>query len=334
MSQLCVINGDGIGHEVIPVAVEVLHRVIPDLDVKHAEAGWECFQQQGASVPEKTLRLIQECGAGLFGAVSSPSKKVDGYHSAILTIRQSLKLYANLRPVSSLPNFSTREDVDLVVVRENSEGLYCGRERSDGETAIAERVITKTASERIARKACEIARRLQRETLTIVHKANVLPLSDGLFRDTVRNVVAEHNSLGSNLEVNELLVDVAALKLLAEPDRIDMIVTSNLFGDILSDAASHWAGGLGMAPSLNWGDSIGVAEPVHGSAPDIAGQGIANPIAAILSAELLVRHVWLRPDSADQILSAVNKTCRNWNRFVDGPPRTETIKKTVLGYLD
>ena len=301
--KLCVMPGDGIGQEVIPAAVQVLQAMLPELEIVEADAGWATFERTGASVPEETLATIRECGAGLFGAVQSPLRKVKGYRSAILTMRQSLGLYANIRPVRSLPTVSPRDDIDMIVVRENSEGLYSQRETSDGETAIAERVITRGASERIGRKSAELIQTLNRQKLTIVHKANVLPLTDGLFRDSVRAVIGD-------IEADELLVDVAALKLLEDPTRFDVIVTTNLFGDILSDAAAHWGGGLGYAPSLNWGDDCAVAEPVHGSAPDIAGQGIANPIAAMLSGAMLARYVWGRIDAANQIEAAIDTVLR------------------------
>jgi homoisocitrate dehydrogenase len=206
----------------------------------------------------------------------------------------------------------------MIIVRENSEGLYVGRERSDGETAVAERIITRRASRRIAQKALDLSQQLGRKRLTIVHKANVLPLSDGLFRDTVREVV------GDALLVDELLVDVAALKMVAEPERFDVVVTTNLFGDILSDAAAHWGGGLGLAPSLNWGDDIAVAEPVHGSAPDIARQGIANPIAAILSGALLARTLW---GDDGGVATAVHQTLAQIGDSLAG---TQAITEAVL----
>ncbi|MBP6472864.1 MAG: isocitrate/isopropylmalate dehydrogenase family protein [Chloroflexi bacterium] len=314
MPQLCVIPGDGIGLEVVPAATAVLQAAIPNLEIIEAEAGWACFQKHGVSVPDSTLATIRACGAALFGAVSSPSRKVAGYRSAILTLRQELDLYANIRPVKSWPRVSPRPGIDMIIVRENTEGLYSGRERVEmGEgaqtdrvvTAVAERVITRRASLRIGLRALNIMQTLNRQKLTIVHKANVLPLTDGLFRDCVREIFADEAQSSAGVTVDELLVDVAALKMVAEPERFDVIVTTNLFGDILSDAAAYWGGGLGLAPSLNWGEACAVAEPVHGSAPDIAGQGIANPMAAILSAALLARSVWDLPEVAEAMETAV-----------------------------
>ena len=325
--KLCVMPGDGMGQEVIPAAVQVLQAVLPNLEIVEADAGWATFERTGASVPEETLATIRECGAGLFGAVQSPLHKVAGYRSAILTMRQSLGLYANIRPVRSLPTVSPRDDIDMIVVRENSEGLYSQRETSDGETAVAERVITRASSERIGRKSAELMHTLNRQKLTIVHKANVLPLTDGLFRDSVRAVIGD-------IEADELLVDVAALKLLEDPTRFDVIVTTNLFGDILSDAAAHWGGGLGYAPSLNWGDNCAVAEPVHGSAPDIAGQGIANPIAAMLSGAMLSRYVWGNLAAANQIEAAIDAVLRTQPTILARRAgATQKITEAVLAEL-
>jgi homoisocitrate dehydrogenase len=337
MRRLCVIEGDGIGKEVVPAAVEVLKAVMPDLQIESAEAGWECFQRNGTSVPESTLNSIRTCGAALFGAVSSPSRKVEGYRSAIITMRQELDLYSNIRPIKSLPGLSPRLDVNMIIVRENTEGLYSGREHSDGETAIAERVITRIASQRIGERAVEMVKSGKRSRLSIIHKANILPVSDGLFRDTVRNVVSTARQDSDNWTVDEILVDTAAMKIISEPEKLDVLVTTNLFGDILSDEAAYWAGGMGLAPSINLGNGIAVAEPVHGSAPDIAGKGIANPIAAILSASLLLRYYWDALAKADQIEDAVNQSLIHELPVKDGKidpeTHTETITQAILRRL-
>lgn len=342
--KLCVIEGDGIGHEVIPAAVQVLQAARPDVEIIRADAGWDCFLQCGTSVPDTTLSAIRECGAALFGAVSSPSRKVPGYRSAILTMRQALDLYANLRPVRSLPQVSPRPGIDLLVVRENTEGMYAGRERLENEhdpeaqTAIAERVITRRASQRLAERTLALMQQLGRRKLTIVHKANVLPLTDGLFRDTVRQVIEQGSPSSAPVEIDELLVDIAALKMVAEPERYDVIITTNLFGDILSDEASYWMGGMGLAPSINWGASAALAEPVHGSAPDIAGKGIANPIAAILSAALLVRYAWNDAQTASRIENAVSSALAKDLVIENGRVSTENttagITQAVLARLE
>jgi homoisocitrate dehydrogenase len=337
MPKLCIIPGDGIGLEVIPAAVQVLEKIIPDLEVVYAEAGWNCFQKYGVSVLPQTMDTIRDCGAALFGAVSSPSHQVQGYRSAILTLRQELDLFANLRPVRSLPVVSPRADIDMILVRENSEGLYSGLETIQDGRATATRVITRQASFRIAKQSMRIMQQLNRKKLSIIHKANVLPLTDGLFRDTVREVVSSYEQQGYRIDVEEILVDVAAFRMLSDPQKYDVLVTTNLFGDILSDAAAYWCGGLGMAPSLNLGEGIGLAEPVHGSAPDIAGKGIANPIAAILSAALLVRFIWQQQEAANKIEAAVHQSLIEFGDLGINPsvhmPGTQVILNRIIANL-
>lgn len=277
-----VIPGDGIGAEVIPAAVSVLEALDLPLAFRYAEAGFGTFERGGEALPAETIAACAASDAVLFGATSSPVTRVPGYRSPILALRRQFDLYANLRP-------AVGAGIDLLVVRENTEGLYTGRERlaDGGATAIAERVITARASERIARMACEQARR-RRGRLTVVHKANVLKETCGLFRRVALDVAAGY----PDVAVDELLVDAAAMWLARDPGRFDVIVTTNLFGDILSDLAAGMTGGLGLAASANVGDGRpALFEPVHGSAPDIAGQGTADPRAAILSAALLLDHL-------------------------------------------
>ena len=304
--ELCVIEGDGIGHEVIPAAVKILKTLFPNLTIYHAGAGWDYFQKYGVPVKEETVELAQQCGAVLFGAANSPSYPVEGYYSPIVRMRRLLKVHANIRPISYLPVPTARAGVDLIVVRENTEDVYVSQEQSstNGETGTAQKIITRAATEKIAHTAFNLARLAKRRLVTIVHKGNVLPQTDGLFR-RVAFEIAEHYK---DIEVDELLVDTAAYWMVKEPTRFDIILTTNQYGDILSDMAAAWGGGLGFIPALNLGDDIGIAEPVHGSAPDIAGKGIANPTAAILSAAMLVRYHWKKPEIAEQIEAAVRNT--------------------------
>ena len=281
--RICVIEGDGIGHEVVPVAVEALRAAAPDLEFVPAEAGFECFEKRGVAIPEETWAAIEASDGILFGAISAPSEDVPGYEPVILTLRQRLRLYANLRPTVSPPLPGLRQGVDLLIVRENTEGLYVRTEWGDGGSAVALRVITREASARIARLAFELAQK-RRKKVTVVHKANVMRKTCGLFRAVALEVARDY----PDVEVEEMLVDAMAMWLAKEPERFDVVLTPNLFGDILSDEASVWGGGLGMAPSLNLGEGPPLAEPVHGSAPDIAGKGIANPTAALLSAAMLL----------------------------------------------
>lgn len=281
--QICIIAGDGIGGEVLDAAAQVLRQLSPELTLVYAEAGWQTFQEYGEALPDTTLHLALQSDAVLFGASGSPSFPVHGYRSPIVALRKALDVYANIRPTRSLAG--TTPAVDLVVVRENTEDVYAGRERIEdgGNTVITERVVTRRASTRIAQAAAELARQraatrpTRRARVTVVHKANVIREGDGLFRRTALEVLSTY----PELDTEELLADVAAMRLAQSPARFDVIVTTNLFGDILSDIACIHGGGLGLASSASIGDQYALFEPVHGSAPDIAGKNIANPIAAL-----------------------------------------------------
>lgn len=328
--RICLIQGDGVGREVIPAAKRVLEALDADLEFVYADAGFEHFQKTGDAIPAETLEAVRASHATLFGATSSPMTRVEGYKSPILALRKTLDLYANLRPIQSLPAPFSRQGVDLLIVRENTEGLYAGRERSEGDnTAIAERVITRRASERIARIAFERAM-LRRKKVTIVHKANVLKLTDGLFRETCLQVASEFPEVA----VGEMLVDAMAMRLVQDPQNFDVIVTTNLFGDILSDEASALIGGLGVAPSGNIGTSSAVFEPVHGSAPDIMGKGIANPIGAILSSGLMLDYLKLQ-DMATRVSSAVHRALEKkiFTPDLGGSATTDEMTRAVVEEL-
>ena len=270
----------------------------------------------------------------MFGATSSPSTKVEGYRSPILAMRKAFDLYANLRPVQSLPGNFSRPNLDLLIVRENTEGLYAGRERmEDADTAIAERVITRKGSSRIARVAFEQAdkrSKIKDQRLTIVHKANVLKMTDGLFREECLKVAKEF----PHIITKEMLVDAMSMRLVKDPENFDVIVTTNLFGDILSDEASALIGGLGVAPSANIGVKVAVFEPVHGSAPDIMGQGIANPIGAILSSAMILDHLQ-QGGAASRVRRAVNETLKTGvlPKDLGGKATTKEVTKAVISIL-
>ena len=283
-STITLINGDGIGQEVVPAARIVLEALSLPVTIQTADAGFGTFERVGEALPAETLALCEASDAVLFGATQSPMTKVAGYRSPILALRRHFDLFANLRPA-----VAADKGIDLLVVRENTEGMYSGREHleDDGNTAILERVITVKASDRIVRAACEQAM-TRRRKLTIIHKANVLKETCGLFRRVAFEAVKDY----PDLAVDELLVDTAALQLAQDAKRFDVMVTTNLFGDILSDLAAGLTGGLGMAASANVGTGkTAVFEPVHGSAPDIAGKGIADPRAAILSVGMMLDHL-------------------------------------------
>ena len=300
--RICIIEGDGVGKEVLPAAVRVLDALQIGLEFVHADAGFEHFQKTGNAFPDATLEIVRACDATLFGATASPLTRVEGYRSPILALRQALDLYANLRPIQSLPGAFSRPNLDMLIVRENTEDLYVGRERTEGEgITIAERVITRRASERIARVAFEYASR-RRKRVTIVHKANVLKLTDGLFRETCFQIAREF----PQVRADEMLIDTMAMHVVTNPQDYDVVLTTNLFGDILSDEASALIGGLGVAPSGNIGASNAVFEPVHGSAPDIAGKAAANPIGAILSAAMLLDYL-KQNEAAARVRRAVQR---------------------------
>ncbi len=338
MTKICLINGDGVGQEVIPAAAEVLAALGLGFEFVEAHAGFEHFKQSGDAIPDATLAALAECGVALFGATSSPSTKVEGYRSPILAMRKAFDLYANLRPVQSLPGKFSRPNLDLLIVRENTEGLYAGRERLDGDTAIAERVITRKGSTRIVRVAFEQARKREqgsgirdrKSVVTLVHKANVLKVTDGLFRECGLTVAQDYPEIA----LKEMLVDAMAMRLVRDPENFDVIVTTNLFGDILSDEASALIGGLGVAPSANIGEKVAVFEPVHGSAPDIAGQGVANPIGAILSAAMLLDHIG-QGAAAQRVREAVTATIAQGvlPRDLGGVAKTREVTRHILGNL-
>jgi homoisocitrate dehydrogenase len=278
---ITVICGDGIGQEVIPAAVQVLEAMNLPLQFQYAEAGFGTFEKYGSALPDATLQQCETSDAILFGATQSPMTKVVRYASPILTLRKHFNLFANLRP-------AVDAKTDMLIVRENTEGLYSGVEHvsEDGQRAVTERIITAEATRRVTKLACEQAMK-RRKVLTIVHKANVLKATCGLFREVAFSVTQDY----PELTVNEMLVDACAMVMAMDTSRFDVLVTSNLFGDILSDLAAGLTGGPGLAPSANVGEGVPLFEPVHGSAPDIAGQGMADPRAALLSAALMLHEL-------------------------------------------
>lgn len=328
--RICLLPGDGIGREVIAAAREVLEAVGLDARYDEQPVGWECFRHEGTALPDSTLAAVRTADAALLGAVGSPSQRVPGYRSPVVALRRELDLYACVRPVRTPPLLDARPNINLVVVRENSEGLYVGLEERDGDRAIAQRVITAHGSARIVRWALQYARQHGRRRITVVHKANVLRETCGLFRESALAVLAD----AGEIAVDELLVDTAAYHMVRNPERFDVIVTTNLFGDILSDAASAWGGGLGLAASGNLGEHGAIFEPVHGSAPDIAGRGIANPLAAISAAALMLDHLGAT-EQAQRVQSAVDATLRAgvWTPDLGGTATTADVTNAVINHL-
>ena len=326
MYKICVIPGDGIGQEVTPAARRVLEATGLPLEFTEAEAGWAVFEARGTSVPDETLDRVQDADATLAGAFTSPSRKVEGHHGAIRYMRRKLDLFANLRPAKSRPVPGSFPDVDMLMVRENTQGLYVEQERRYGDIAIADAVVTRSASERIGRVALEQAR-ARRGKLAVIHKANVLPLVSGLFLETVMEASRGY----ADVDTYDVIVDAAAMKLVREPASFDVLVSTNLFGDILSDLMAGLVGGLGLAPSANVGLEHAIFEPVHGSAPDIAGKGVANPTAAILTAAMMLDHLGER-DVAARIDRAVDAVLESGptTRDLGGGVGTEEFTDAVL----
>jgi methanogen homoisocitrate dehydrogenase len=271
--QIAVVEGDGIGREVIPVARDVLHLLRPDFEFVPIEAGFGRWERMGKAIGEEEIQVLRSVDAVLFGAVTTPPTQ--DYQSVVLRIRKALDLYANVRPVKG-------QGIAITVVRENTEGLYSGIESLEPDRATTLRVITRRGSERIARFACTLAGNCR---LTIGHKANVLK-SDAFFRE-----ICIKEAEKARVTWNERYIDNLCLDILLHPADYHVIVTTNMFGDILSDVAAFLVGGLGLLPSANIGERHALFEPVHGSAPDIAGKGIANPVAAIRSGAMLLEYL-------------------------------------------
>ena len=290
MKTVTLIEGDGIGPEIAAATVRVVAAAGGQIEWERASAGAGAVDKHGDPLPEATLESIRRTRVALKGPLATPSG--GGYRSVNVTLRQQFDLYANVRPARTIPGVPSRyQNVDLVIVRENTEDLYAGVEHYiDPRRTAAESIaiITKFGSERVIVYAFEYARRMGRKRVTLVHKANILKMSNGLFLDTGRDVAKRY----PDIAFDDMIVDATAMKLVIAPERFDVIVTMNLFGDILSDLTAGLVGGLGVAPAANIGDGgIAMFEAVHGTAPDIAGKGISNPTGLMLSAALMLDHL-------------------------------------------
>ena len=297
-----LIPGDGIGPEVIEAAVAVLEATGVAFDWDRQEAGLGAFEDTGEPLPQATLDSIASTRLAFKGPLTTPVGA--GFRSINVAIRQHFDLYANVRPCETLPNTSGPfEGVDLMLYRENTEGLYAGIEYFDERNQIADSInrITRKGSERIVRYAFEDAQRRGRRRLTLVHKANILKESGGLFLRIGGEIAPEF----PDIAFDDRIIDNMAMQLVIRPDEYDAVVTTNMFGDILSDLMSGLVGGLGVTGSANIGDDCAMFEAVHGSAPDIAGQGVANPTAVVRSGEMMLRHLG-ETDAAEAIRGALH----------------------------
>lgn len=329
--RVALIPGDGIGPEVVESARRVVDALSLDIAWDICDAGLAALNKVGSALPEETLKTIRKNGLALKGPTTTPVGT--GHKSANVVLRQALDLYACIRPVKSLPGVKTRySDVDLIIVRENTEGLYKGLESEITKGSVVSlKVVTEAATRRIAKRAFALASALKRKKLTIVHKANILKLGDGLFLNTARDV-------GTNFPdviTEDAIVDATCMRLVTNPGAFDMLLMENLYGDILSDLCAGLVGGLGLVPGGNIGDEAAVFEAVHGSAPDIAGKGIANPIAMIFSACMMLDHMG-EGGAAKRLHAAACKVLENGQtRTPDlgGQARTEDVTKAIIAAI-
>jgi isocitrate dehydrogenase (NAD+) len=311
---ITLIPGDGIGPEVTAAVVRIIEAAGVEVTWETHYAGAQALEKFGETLPADLLESIQRNKVALKGPITTPIGK--GFTSVNVGLRKALDLYANLRPVRALPNVPSRyPELDLVVVRENTEDLYSGIEHVVVPGVVESiKIITEKASTRIAKYAFEYARREGRKKVTAIHKANIMKLSDGLFLDCFRNVSKDY----PEIEADDKIVDNACMQLVMRPEQFDIMLLENLYGDIVSDLCAGLIGGLGLVPGANIGERGAVFEAVHGSAPDIAGQGIANPTALLQSGLLMLRHLGER-DAAQTIEAAMLKV------FTEGKVRTRDI---------
>ena len=325
--QIAVVPGDGIGKEVMQAAISVLNELDIDFDYVYGDAGDEYLEKTGTALPKETLEIIKNADACLFGAAGETAADV------IVKIRQEMKMFANLRPVKSYPNTNALfENIDFMIVRENTEGLYIAdQEKMTDDGAIAKRIITREAEERIIDYAFNYAKENNKGKVTAVHKANVLKKSDGLFKEIFYEVAERY----PEIDTEDYYVDATAMYLITQPQSFEVIVTTNLFGDILSDEGAGLVGGLGLIPSANIGENAALFEPVHGSAPDIAGQGIANPIAMMLSAIMMLRYIG-ENEAADKFDAAILKVleeAKTLTKDLGGSASTMEVTEAIKNNL-
>lgn len=329
--QIVLIPGDGIGPEVTASVQKIVAAAGAEIDWIVGPAGLDAAKQLGDPLPESTLDLIRKHRVALKGPCTTPVGK--GYRSINVRMRQGLDLYASVRPVKTLPGVKTPfEDVDLVVVRENTEGLYAGLEHVVVPGIVESlRVITRPAAERIVRYAFELARNQGRRKVTFCHKADVMRMSDGLFLKCATEVADEFPFI----QFDQKPIDNVCLELVQDPTKFDVLVMENLFGDVISDLCAGLVGGLGVVPGANLGSRYAVFEAVHGSAPDIAGKGLANPIACLRSAAMMLEYVGYRAPAA-RIEASVRATLSKGvglTRDLGGDGTTETITRELIGNL-
>lgn len=332
-TRITVIPGDGIGPSIIDSAIQILQHAGCDFDYDYADAGLVALEKHGELLPQATLDLIERNKVSLKGPLTTPVG--GGFTSINVSLRKKFNLYANVRPVISFKGTKSRyENIDIITVRENTEGMYsgAGQKRSDdNNSAEAMSIITREGAERIATFAFELAKNEGRKKVTVVHKANILKSTSGLFLEVARQVAARY----PEIQCEEMIVDAACMNLVMYPERFDVMVTTNLFGDILSDLCAGLVGGLGMAPGANIGSGAAIFEAVHGSAPDIAGKNIANPTSVILASVQMLEYLGMQ-EKAERILGAVRTTIEageHVTRDLGGSASTDEFTQAVIARL-
>lgn len=331
--KITVIRGDGIGPSIVDATLELLDKLDAGLEYEFVDIGQSAVDAGEELLPQAALDSIEKNAVVLKGPVTTPIGK--GFSSVNVALRKKFELFANVRPALSFPGTQARyENIDIITVRENIEGIYSGfgqKVSDDGERAELTSVVTRTESKRLVRFAYEMARRLGRKKVTVVHKANIMKSTSALFLDAARAVGDEY----PDIDHNEIIVDACAMRLVMNPERFDVIVTTNLFGDILSDLCAGLVGGLGMAPSANMGENQAMFEAVHGSAPDIAGQNIGNPTSVMLAAALMLDHLGQKP-AAEAIRKALREVIaegKHTTPDLGGQGTTTGFTKALLAKL-
>ncbi|MGY3857049.1 MULTISPECIES: isocitrate dehydrogenase [Aeromonas] len=331
--KITVIPGDGIGPSIIESAIQILTHAGCDFDYEYADAGLVALEKHGELLPQATLDLIEKNKVSLKGPLTTPVG--GGFTSINVSLRKKFNLYANVRPVISFKGTKSRYDnIDIITVRENTEGMYSGagqKRSSDNQSAEAMSIITRDGAERIVTFAFELARQEGRKKVTIIHKANILKSTSGLFLEVAREVASRYPDIQSE----EMIVDAACMNLVMYPERFDVMVTTNLFGDILSDLCAGLVGGLGMAPGANIGEGAAIFEAVHGSAPDIAGKNIANPTSVILASIQMLEYLGMQ-DKAERIRDAVRATIESGDRVtrdLGGSASTSEFTQAIIDRL-
>lgn len=304
--RIAVIPGDGIGPEITEAVLSILEHTGFEAEWVFLEAGLGAIKNGLPPMPQATIDAVQEIGVALKGPTTTPSG--GGHPSANVALRKALDLFANVRPARTLPGVKTlysEKDIDLIIVRENTEDLYAGIEyQAHPDVAQAIKVITRPGCHRLVKYSFELAIRQGRHRVTAVHKANIMKLTDGMFLEEFYKVAQDY----PHLKADDIIVDNCCMQLVTRPEQFDVLVTENLYGDIVSDLCAGLVGGLGLAPGANIGENCAVFEAVHGSAPDIAGKGVANPTALLLSAVMMLRHLGFNAQ-ADKIANSVQRVC-------------------------